>query len=224
MKAFTVFVLLFAATQAADEFCYRDVDRACKQTTTKDEANVANCHAKYGAIDAVVGDLQAYVNTHITRSFEYLLMSTHYSNYQKNREGFEKLFRDLSDDKWNSAIDLIKYIGKRGGSMNFSARKAAPNNTRDGDYELYEVESVAKALDIEKALALDAHSIHGEATRRRAEYHDPEISSYLEEHFVHKHSSNIRKLSGYAHDLLGIMDGPERSLGLYFFDEYLQKQ
>lgn len=151
-------------------------------------------------------------------------MATHYANYEKNREGFGKLFRSLSDEKWHDAIELMKYIGKRGGEMNFRTRKAEANVTRQNDFELYELESLSKALDIEKELAIDAHDIHGEATRRRKEYHDPEISSFIEEEYVHKHSKTIRKLTGYTHDLLKILDGPERSLGLYLFDDYLQSQ
>lgn len=49
--------------------------------------------------------------------------ATHFGNYEKSREGFEKLFRKLSDSTWNDAIDLIKYITKRGGVMDFAARK-----------------------------------------------------------------------------------------------------
>ena len=36
--------------------------------------DVLNCHAKYGAVDALVTDLQRYANAHISRSFDYLLM------------------------------------------------------------------------------------------------------------------------------------------------------
>jgi hypothetical protein len=50
--------------------------------------------------------------------------ATHFGNYEKSREGFEKLFRKLSDIAWNDAIDLIKHMTKRGGAMNFSARKS----------------------------------------------------------------------------------------------------
>ena len=35
---------------------------------------VKNCHAKYGAVDALEFDLQSYANDHISRSFDYLLM------------------------------------------------------------------------------------------------------------------------------------------------------
>lgn len=49
--------------------------------------------------------------------------ATHFGNYEKSREGFEKLFQKLSDSTWDDAIDLIKYITKRGGVMDFAARK-----------------------------------------------------------------------------------------------------
>jgi hypothetical protein len=35
---------------------------------------VKNCNATYGAIGKVVYDLNSYVNEHISRSFEYLLI------------------------------------------------------------------------------------------------------------------------------------------------------
>lgn len=187
---------------------------------------IQNCDARYGAIDAILPDLQKYANTHITRSFEYLMMSTHFANYQKNRVGFEKVLRELSDSTWNDAFELIKYIGKRGGRMNFSMRKEENVNGVDdrGKYELYEMESLAKALDLEKQIAKDAHAIHREATRNRNDYHDPEISSFLENHFVHRHADTIRKLSGYTSDLSSLLKGPDSSLALFLFDEYLQKQ
>ena len=65
-------------------------------------------------------ELQAYVNAHVESSFEYLLMSTHFGNYEANREGFKGLYRKLSDSAWGKAIDIIKFITKRGGRMNFN--------------------------------------------------------------------------------------------------------
>jgi ferritin len=65
-------------------------------------------------------ELQAYANGHIETSFEFLLMSTHFGNFESNRDGFKKFYRKLSDSAWEKSIDLIKYITKRGGSMNFN--------------------------------------------------------------------------------------------------------
>lgn len=65
-------------------------------------------------------DLQAYANAHIESSFEYLLMSSHFGNYEANRDGFKGLYRKLSDNAWQKAIDMIQFITKRGGTMNFN--------------------------------------------------------------------------------------------------------
>lgn len=153
-------------------------------------------------------------------------MSTSFANYEKNRPGFEKLFRGLSDNKWHEAIELIQYITKRGGEMNFNtlSNKVLEEAEHTLTFELYELAAVAKALDIEKKMALDAHDIHGEATRRNKNFHDPEISSHIENEFVHKQRDTIRKLAGYASDLNGLLNGTDSSLSLYLFDEYLLKQ
>lgn len=85
-----------------------------------DNPLIPNCNAKYGAIDVLQTELQAYANANIETSFEFLLMSTHFGNYEANREGFKGLYRKLSDQSWEDAIDLIKYITHRGGKMNFN--------------------------------------------------------------------------------------------------------
>ncbi|CAH0559566.1 unnamed protein product [Brassicogethes aeneus] len=219
MRAFLIFTVFLAAASA--EHCYKEIEKACDPTSNKADSTPINCNAKYGAIDGVQSALQKYVNDHIERSFEYLLMSTHYANYEKSREGFEKLFRGFSDSKWNTAIDLIKYITKRGGQMRFPEIDSEISSNED--YEMYELQSLAKSLDIEKTLAVEAHNIHGLAARRRNEFHDPEISSFIEEKFVHKQADDIRALSGHVADLTKLLDGRDSSLSLYLFDEYLQK-
>lgn len=81
---------------------------------------IPNCNAKYGAIDALQAELQAYANANIETSFEFLLMSTHFGNYEANRDGFKGLYRKLSDQSWEDGINVIKYIAQRGGRMNFN--------------------------------------------------------------------------------------------------------
>lgn len=114
-----VFATLLISASA--EFCYNDVEAACspKSTFTEDPA-LPNCNARYGGIEAVQADLQAYANGHIETSFEFLLMSTHFGNYEANRDGFKGLYRKMSDNTWEKAIDIIKYISQRGGRMNFN--------------------------------------------------------------------------------------------------------
>ena len=90
------------------------------KTDIIDGGFLKNCDAKYGSFEAMQPELQAYANAHIESSFEYLLMSTHFGNYEANREGFKGLYRKLSNDAWEKAIDIINFITKRGGRMNFN--------------------------------------------------------------------------------------------------------
>lgn len=169
----------------------------------------------------LVAELQKYANLHIMRSFEYLLVATHFSNYVNNREGFEKVFRKLSDSTWEDGIDLIKHIALRGGNHSFTERMV------DGlpgkkTYELYELQSLGRAVDVQKHLADEAFKIHNIALRKH-EIHDPEIAQYIEEEFAEKHAEEVRKLVGHVSDLRRMSEGSDASLALHLFDDYLQK-
>jgi len=51
-----------------------------------------------------------------------------------------------------------------------------------------------------------------------------QVSSYLEEHFLHRHADSVRQLSGHANDLKRLLsENKQASLALFLFDEYLQK-
>ncbi|XP_072393553.1 ferritin light chain-like [Diabrotica undecimpunctata] len=225
MKTFIVLSFLCVAALASEDFCYQDAVTACNPTAAK-YVDKLNCTAKFGAIDAVESDLQKFINHHFIRSFEYLLLATNFATYERNRAGFEKLFRGLSDNKWHEGIEFIKYLTSRGGQMNFNAisKDIKSEEAESRSFDLRELTAIAKALDIEKKFVHEAHSIHREATRNNKQFHDPEISDYLEKEVVHKERDLIRKLAGYSTDLAGLLNGPDSSLALYMFDDYLQKQ
>lgn len=221
MKAVIVFAALLAVVSCSD-VCYRNVVGTCSNTLSKQPGELNQCDAKYGGIEALESDLQRFTNSLFFRSFDYLLLATHYGNYIKNRPGFEKLFRGLSDSLWEDGIKTIKYITARGGQMNF-ANVPAELESETGSLELYELHSLGKALDIQKNLARTAFSIHQAASAHKQEHYDPEIAHHMEEKFMEKHRDIIRELAGHTKDLSSILDGPDASLGLYLFDEYLQK-
>lgn len=100
--------------------CLCDFEKNVFSLMLLDGGLTLNCNAQYGAIDTLQADLQSYVNANIETSFEFLLMSTHFGNYEANRDGFKGLYRKLSDQSWADAIDLIKYIAKRGGRMDLN--------------------------------------------------------------------------------------------------------
>lgn len=120
-----------------------------------------NCNANYSGFAQNVQYLQAYANEHLQKSFDYLLLSANFGTHVKNRPGFEKQFRALSDTAWNHAIGLIKHITKRGGAHDFYSRRVASvEGQKKRILELDEINALALALDTEKALAAEAHSLH----------------------------------------------------------------
>ncbi|CAG9863999.1 unnamed protein product [Phyllotreta striolata] len=216
MKVFII-LSIFCAAAFAEDYCYKDARRACG---TKLSLDMKNCTAKYGAIERAEASLQKFAYHHFIRSFDYLLLSTHFANYQKNRPGFEKLFRDLSDNKWHEGIELIKYITSRGGEMQFNDVDNLVES-EDGNFDLHEITAIAKALDIEKKMANEASEIHHRIWHKSV-LHDPEITDYIEKEFVHKEKDLIRKLAGYSTDLKDLLNPEDGSLSLFLFDEFLQ--
>lgn len=212
-------VSLTISSVLASEHCYSDVVGACGPAG----GEVQNCNAKYGHAVGVIKDLQNYANVHIARNFQFLLLSIHFNNYNAQRGGFSALFRKYADKTWEDSINLIKYIAKRGGSMDFAYKKQAVANTDIENYEMSEILSMSKSLDIWKAVAEEAHNIHGEAARRREQYHDPEVSSYIENNFVHQHAEIIRELAGHTNDLKRLLaETTDASLALFLFDHTLK--
>jgi len=218
MRALAVFVLFFVAVYAQEEYCYDQVNKKCNGV----ESELAKCDSKYGAIDQHTDELIKYAQHHLESSHKYLLMSLNFGTFEKNRPGFEKLFRGLSDEKWADTIGLIKHVSKRGGDINWNVKDDGLASKTAESYDINEAPALAKAVDIEKKLATKAIDIHESAVRFKK--HDGEIGHYIEEEFFEKHASNIRKLSGWVHDVLKFMKGDDKALGLYLFDEFLAKQ
>ncbi|XP_033208246.1 uncharacterized protein LOC117167431 isoform X1 [Belonocnema kinseyi] len=209
---------------ATAEFCYTDVEAACSSSPTAvDGRLLKNCNARYGSFEGMQAELQAYVNAHVESSFEYLLMSTHFGNYEANREGFKGLYRQLSDSAWGKAIDIIKFITKRGGRMNFNQLPHLKKNAKDSRVlELNELNSLAKALDTEKQLAEEALRLHAQTQNHPKQ--DASVAHYLEEKFMESQAETIRKLAGHTNDLKSLLADRDSSLSVYLFDEYLKKQ
>lgn len=187
--------------------------------------NLVNCNANYSGFAKNVLHLQAYANDQLSQSFDYLLLSANFGNYVKNRPGFEKQFRELSDTAWERSINLIKHITKRGGAHDFYQRKTttvAKQNKRT--LELDELSALAYALDVEKNLAVEAHSLHERYSHanHKAQY-DAEIAHYLEEKFIEDQADKIRELSGFTNDLKHLItDAKDTTLAVHLFDEYLK--
>lgn len=226
MKWLLVLSSVIVAFTNAQETCYADSVQGCTGNYADD---LIHCNALFSGFHKNQAVLQQYANHQIEKSFEYLLLATNFGTYVKNRPGFEKQFRGLSDKSWNNGIELIKHITKRGGSHDFligSSNRTNEDSKKKQVLDLNELNALALTLDYEKVLAKEAHHIHERYSHanNQASY-DPEVAHFIEEEFIEDQASTIRKLSGYTNDLKQLLKGTsDVSLSLYLFDEYLSKQ
>lgn len=221
---FVIGILTTLLVTASADFCYPDVEAACSSSpTSMDGGLLKNCNARYGSFEAMQAELQAFANAHVESSFEYLLMSTHFGNYEVNREGFKGLYRKLSDDAWTKAIDIIHFITKRGGRMNFNQLPHFKKNAKESRVlEMNELNSLAKALDTEKQLAEEALRLHTQTQNHPKQ--DASVAHYLEEEFMEPQAEVIRTLAGHTNDLKSLLGDRDASLSVFLFDEYIKKQ
>ncbi|XP_043495101.1 ferritin light chain, oocyte isoform [Polistes fuscatus] len=215
----------FIAVSAEDmESCYDKSKKACNSLDFVDKkALFTNCNAVYGNIMELQTELQAYANAHIESSFELLLMSTHFGNYEANRDGFKGLYRKLSDKTWEDAINIIKFITKRGGKMNFNQLPRIKGSAQVKSKKILqfnEIHSLSKALDIEKQLAEEALYIHSRAHHSKQ---DASVAHYLEEQFMEPQADCVRQLAGHISDLKKLLTDHDASVSVFLFDEYLKK-
>jgi len=224
MKGLYILAAIFVAVSAED-YCTNDAIAGC--TGQSDE--LINCNATFSGFATHLNHLQAYANEHLSKSFDYLLLAANFGTHVKNRPGFEKQFRALSDAAWENSIKLIKHITKRGGSHDFYQKiKPSVSTSQKRILEVDELNALALALDTEKTLAIEAHGLHElySHANKKAHY-DPEVAHYLEEEFIEGQAGTVRRLSGYVNDLKRLIQNPvslDTSLPVYLFDEYLQSQ
>ncbi|XP_053947416.1 soma ferritin [Anastrepha ludens] len=223
MKSFiavALFAGIIALAKADDYGCHKNVTFGCSNSI----ANPVVCHSRYGGIDNIESSIQSYINLNLHKSYQYLLMSTFYNSYQKDRPGFQKLYKEMSDRSFDDAIELIKHVTRRGGQVDFRAISQHPNSIAQSNLKLEEDElhSLGIALDVEKTLTEGANHVHFESTHGRP--HDPQTAHFVEEKFLERQVDSVRKVSGYVNDLSKIMNQRDPSLGIYLFDQYLEKQ
>lgn len=179
--------------------------------------------------------LTDYVWDQIIASYTHLLFSVNFDLYTRDRPGFEKLYRGLSDKAWEKAIDLSKYYTTRGGRPNFNLAQNLTNVETLGKYptNVEELKSLEEAVNLEKKLMERSYAVHAHfSSHKNAEHKDLDagIAHYMEEEFIEYQAETIRTLVGYHNDLKSILDGEKcvkdknGALACYLFDDYLRKQ
>uniref|UniRef100_A0A0K8T9U1 Ferritin-like diiron domain-containing protein n=1 Tax=Lygus hesperus TaxID=30085 RepID=A0A0K8T9U1_LYGHE len=251
LSVLLVVAVTFAnAVDSKDETCKPYFDQYCDKKPPYTDSSLKPCSPLYGAVDKRANQLRKYIKEHIANSFEYLLQWANFNNYKKDREGFAKLYRKLSDDTWEDGIKLVQYLGKRGVELDFDSLiyQTPPQKYGVGPVgkskSESEIVSLAKVLDLHKQLAISGNSIHEDSIKHDSlrhdsrdsnleveHQHDIELAHFIEEEFAGKHAQTVRDLAGHSNDLQRLLKEGGRddkkldASGFYvhLFDEYLRK-
>lgn len=192
-----------------------DVDNC---TTNKDK-----CTAKFSGFSHVEEDMNKYTKQMLVKSYDFLLLSSTFDHYSVDRPGFEKLYRKIADKAWDDTINLIKYQSRRGAAVTLNENVSLHDVTKL--LSTTEASSLKLALDYEKKLATEAHTMHKKISHPgNSNHYDPDVAHYLDENLIEYQSGTIRKLSGHIKNLDDILsEGGTKDLGLQMFDDYLDK-
>lgn len=213
----TIFVLVtVAAVNAAV------TDQSCL-------TNMKKCTARFSGYAYVTTDIADLTTQLLDQSYDFLFLSTAFNQHNKDRPGFEKLYRNIADKAWADAIALMKYQSKRGHRAKLNAGyKYANHELRSlADPTLAEEhKSLKLAMEYEKLVAETTHAIHRKSSvaHQSPPQYDPDVAHFFDEKIVQGRADSVRKLTGYIHQLEDILnvDKNTKDMGLHLFDQYLK--
>lgn len=148
---------------------------------------------------------------HLTASYRYLMMANYFSRADVALPGFAKYFKRASEREMDNANDLMDYVNKRGGYLDYKDIPR-PDVSRwiDG------IDALAYALGIERELNQELLILHEVA--KTAE--DPHTKHTVEDKFLAQKVKVIKELGDHL-TVLEKMRGDNYGLGEYVFDENL---
>ena len=150
------------------------------------------------------------INLELTASYIYQSMSFYFNRDDVALPGFQKFYKENSDEEREHAEKLMKYLNKRGGRVVLrDVQSPTKNEWTNG------LESLEEALELEKKVNDSLLKLHGLASQ----HSDPHLTDFLEEEFLDEQVESIKKLG----DLITKLNraGPQ-GLGEYLFDKDLQ--
>lgn len=166
-------------------------------------------------------------NEYLVRSYEYLFLSAQFGTFGKDRPGFQKLLKELSDNAWNKGIEMIKEMTKRGHFHKFIMDNHV--ETIVSNANVTELVALAKAAEIEKGLlvkANDLHRHHSHASFRVENScgYDAGLAHYINNEILTGKTETVRTLVGHVNQLkrLFVNDKKTYPLALFMFDQHLQ--
>jgi ferritin heavy chain len=146
------------------------------------------------------------INLELYACYVYQQLAFHFNRDDVALSGFEKFFKESSDEEREHAEKLMKFQNQRGGRIVLQdIPKPIKQDWSSG------LEAMEAALELEKTVnqsLLDLHVI-------AAKHNDPHFTDFIETHYLTEQVQAIKKLSDYVTNLKRVGPG----LGEYLFDK-----
>jgi len=232
MYAKYFFVVIFVALELGSSLavtpCY-DATRDFCGKEIKSELDSSSCTAEWGAFPRLNNETNTLISLHLNHSMKYLLQATHYNEWNVNRPGFHNFFTKLSDDEWNSAVSLMIYAIKRGGRLTSEFKIQTPGDL-DFNHQQNEIESLSKALDLEKYTAARTLKLIHDTTHISSESgvpigsRDTPFADFMAERLNDVSVLRIKHLANYVNMLSQVLrSSVDKAYALYTFDHQILK-
>ncbi|XP_036691878.1 ferritin light chain-like [Balaenoptera musculus] len=161
-------------------------------------------------VEAAVNRL---VNMHLRASYTYLSLGFYFDRDDVALEGVGHFFRELAEEKHESAERLLKMQNQRGGRALFQDVQK-PSQDEWGKTQ----DAVEAAINMEKNLNQALLDLHALGCARP----DPHLCDFLESHFLDEEVKLIKKMGDHLTNLRRLA-GPQAGLGEYLFERLTLK-
>lgn len=192
-------------------YCQSSVTTFCKKEAANGE--ILNCTAQFGRVFDLNAETHKLIEHQLKYSMEYLLMSSHFGEWNINRKGFQDYFSKLSDASWEDAVTLTQHLIKRGGKLqnSFGVDLRTPGKQVTHKYgELY---ALSKALDMEKHISEKYLSLI------KPRDYDAEFAHFLADEVSDKKVLRIKHLSNHVNSLYNaVQSAADSSFVFYIYD------
>jgi len=146
------------------------------------------------------------INLELYASYVYQQMAYHFNRDDVALSGFEKFFKESSNEERGHAEKLMKYQNTRGGRIILQDIKKPDKQEWSSG-----LEAMQAALQLEKAVNQSLLDLHAIATRQN----DPQFCDFIETEYLAEQVESIKKIADYVTNLKRVGPG----LGEYMFDK-----
>jgi len=147
------------------------------------------------------------INLELYASYVYQQLAFHFNRDDVALPGFEKFFKDSSEEEREHAERLMKFQNQRGGRIRLQdIPKPIKQDWASG------LEAMEAALELEKTVNQSLLDLHVIASR----HGDAQMADFIETHYLTEQVEAIKKLSDYVTNLRRVGNG----LGEYLFDKH----